>query len=143
MFTIYNILKKNILYVLISLLSISCSDDILEPEKKDTKENESFRLTLKIDPDIVYLNSASKVTVNLERKVHKDSLSSSVTMLMKMDAVGGTLDMHTYGISLASSFSTLSILNLGKEKWFCCFSYFLSLLLQWVLLPKLQGMHIS
>lgn len=82
MFTIYNILKKNILYVLISLLSISCSDDILEPEKKDTKENESFRLTLKIDPDIVYLNSASKVTVNLERKVHKDSLSSSVTMLM-------------------------------------------------------------
>ena len=64
---------------------------------------------IKIDPDIVYLNSSSKVTVNLERKVHKDSLSSSVTMLMKMDAVGGTLDMHTYGISLASSFSTLSI----------------------------------
>ena len=109
MFTIYNILKKNIPYVLIGLILISCSDDILEPEKKDTKENERFRLTLKIDPDIVYLNSSSKVTVNLERKVHKDSLSSSVTMLMKMDAVGGTLDMHTYGISLASSFSTLSI----------------------------------
>ena len=105
MLVIHNILRKNILYFLIGLLSISCSDDILEPEKKDTAENENFSLTLKIDPDIVYLNSVSKVTVYLDRLVHKDSLSSSVTMSMKMDAIGGTLDMHSYGISSASSFS--------------------------------------
>ena len=105
MLAIHNIIRKNILYILIGLLSISCSDDILEPEKKDTAQNENFSLTLKIDPDIVYLNSVSKVTVNLERLVHKDSLSSSVTMSMKMDAVGGTLDMHSYGISSASSFN--------------------------------------
>ena len=109
MLAINNIFRKSILYFLIGFLSISCSEDILEPEKKDTAENKNFKLTLKINPDRVYLNSVSKVTVNLERRVHKDSLSSSVTMLMKMDAVGGTLDMHTYGISLASSFSTLSI----------------------------------
>ena len=72
---------------------------------RNTAKNKNFQLTLKIDPDIVYLNSVSKVTVNLERLVHKDSLSSSVTMSMKMDAVGGTLDMHSYGISSASSFS--------------------------------------
>ena len=64
MLAIHNILRKNILYFLIGLLSISCSDDILEPEKKDTAKNENFELTLKIDPDIVYLNSVSKVTVN-------------------------------------------------------------------------------
>ena len=63
------IIRKNILYILIGLLSISCGDDILEPEKKDTAQNENFILTLKIDPDIVYLNSVSKVTVNLERLV--------------------------------------------------------------------------
>ena len=105
MIAIHNIRRKNILYFIIGLLSISCSDDILEPEKKDTAENENFILTLRIDPDIVYLNSVSKVTVNLDRKVHKDSLSSPITMLMKMDAVGGTLDMHSYGISSSSSFS--------------------------------------
>ena len=42
MLAIHNILRKNILYFLIGLLSISCSDDILEPEKKDTAENENF-----------------------------------------------------------------------------------------------------
>ena len=116
MLTIYKILKKNILYLLIGLLSISCSDDILEPEKEDTAENENFKLTLKIDPDIVYLNSVSKVTVYLDRLVHKDSLSSSVTMLMKMDAIGGTLDMHSYGIVSSSSFSVSSISDEPKSR---------------------------
>ena len=116
MLVIHKILRKNILYFLIGLLSISCSDDILEPEKKDTAENENFSLTLKIDPDIVYLNSVSKVTVNLERLVHKDSLSSSVTMSMKMDAVGGTLDMHSYGVVSSSSFSVSSISDEPKSR---------------------------
>ena len=116
MLAINNILRKNILYFLIGLFSISCSNDILEPEKKDTAKNDNFELTLKINPDIVYLNSVSKVTVYLDRRVHKDSLSSSVTMLMKMDAVGGTLDMHSYGVVSSSSFSVSSISEEPKSR---------------------------
>ena len=116
MLAIHNILRKNILYFLIGLFSISCSNDILEPEKKDTAKNDNFELTLKINPDIVYLNSVSKVTVYLDRLVHKDSLSSSVTMSMKMDAIGGTLDMHSYGIVSSSSFSVSSISDEPKSR---------------------------
>ena len=116
MLAINNILRKNILYFLIGLFSISCSNDILEPEKEDTAKNDNFELTLKINPDIVYLNSVSKVTVYLDRRVHKDSLSSSVTMLMKMDAVGGTLDMHSYGVVSSSSFSVSSISDEPKSR---------------------------
>lgn len=94
----------------------SCSDDILEPEKQSVQENKNFKLTLKIDPDIVYLNSVSKVTVSLERLAHKDSISS-VTMSMKMDAVGGTLDVHTYGIISTSSFSVSSIDDLPGSRF--------------------------
>jgi len=94
----------------------SCGDDILEPEKQSVQENKNFKLTLKIDPDIVYLNSVSKVTVSLERLAHKDSISS-VTMSMKMDAVGGTLDMHTYGITSTSSFSVSSIDDLPGSRF--------------------------
>lgn len=94
----------------------SCSDDILEPEKQSVQENKNFKLTLKIDPDIVYLNSVSKVTVSLERLAHKDSISS-ITMSMKMDAVGGTLDVHTYGIISTSSFSVSSIDDLPGSRF--------------------------
>ena len=47
MLAIHNIIRKNILYILIGLLSISCGDDILEPEKKDTAENENFSINPK------------------------------------------------------------------------------------------------
>ena len=45
MLAIHDILRKNILYFLIGLFSISCSNDILEPEKKDTAKNDNFELT--------------------------------------------------------------------------------------------------
>ena len=105
------------IYLIAMLIALnSCGDDILEPEKQSVQENKNFKLTLKIDPDIVYLNSVSKVTVSIERLAHKDSISS-VTMSMKMDAVGGTLDMHTYGITSTSSFSVSSIDDLPGSRF--------------------------
>lgn len=107
---------KHIFFIAMLTVINSCSDDILEPEKQSVQENKNFKLTLKIDPDIVYLNSVSKVTVSLERLAHKDSISS-VTMSMKMDAVGGTLDVHTYGIISTSSFSVSSIDDLPGSRF--------------------------
>lgn len=107
---------KHIFFIAMITIINSCSDDILEPEKQSVQENKNFKLTLKIDPDIVYLNSVSKVTVSLERLAHKDSISS-VTMSMKMDAVGGTLDVHTYGIISTSSFSVSSIDDLPGSRF--------------------------
>ena len=107
---------KHIFFIAMLTAINSCSDDILEPEKQSVQENKNFKLTLKIDPDIVYLNSVSKVTVSLERLAHKDSISS-VTMSMKMDAVGGTLDVHTYGIISTSSFSVSSIDDLPGSRF--------------------------
>ena len=107
---------KHIFFIAMLTVINSCSDDILEPEKQSVQENKNFKLTLKIDPDIVYLNSVSKVTVSLERLAHKDSISS-VTMSMKMDAVGGTLDVHTYGIISTSSFSVTSIDDLPGSRF--------------------------
>ena len=107
---------KHIFFIAMLTVINSCSDDILEPEKQSVQENKNFKLTLKIDPDIVYLNSVSKVTISLERLAHKDSISS-VTMSMKMDAVGGTLDVHTYGIISTSSFSVSSIDDLPGSRF--------------------------
>jgi len=107
---------KHIFFIAMLTVINSCSDDILEPEKQSVQENKNFKLTLKIDPDIVYLNSVSKVTVSLERLAHKDSISS-ITMSMKMDAVGGTLDVHTYGIISTSSFSVSSIDDLPGSRF--------------------------
>jgi len=109
-------IMKHIYLIAVLIVINSCGDDILEPEKQSVQENKNFKLTLKIDPDIVYLNSVSKVTVSLERLAHKDSISS-VTMSMKMDAVGGTLDMHTYGITSTSSFSVSSIDDLPGSRF--------------------------
>ena len=82
----------------IMLLAIfSCGDDILNTEKTVSKKNENFELTLKVDPDIVYLQSSTKVTVIVERLKE----SSTTPYSLKLDAVGGTLD----GNGIAFSFS--------------------------------------
>ena len=94
--------KRNILFhayrcfLLLAVLGIitlpimSCGDDLLETEIVTTKENSDFKLTLKVDPDILYLNSNTKVTVIIERKVHADFTSTPEEM--KLDAVGGKLE---------------------------------------------------
>tara|TARA_B100000925_G_scaffold269151_1_gene230735 strand:+ start:271 stop:753 length:483 start_codon:yes stop_codon:yes gene_type:complete len=94
-----NLLSKKLLPIFISLLFIiSCedNDNILVTEKVVSMNNGKFDLTLKIDPDLAYLNSSTKVTATITRQVHKDSIVDYVSMKMIMDAVGGALDGHSF-----------------------------------------------
>tara|TARA_B000000475_G_scaffold272148_1_gene272184 strand:+ start:6820 stop:7302 length:483 start_codon:yes stop_codon:yes gene_type:complete len=95
--------KKFITMLALLFISISCEDNnnILVTEKVVNMNNGKFQLTLKIDPDLAYLNSSTKVTATITRQTHKDSLADYVSMKMIMDAVGGTLDGHSF--SLASN----------------------------------------
>tara|TARA_Y100001978_G_scaffold141116_1_gene126304 strand:+ start:50 stop:529 length:480 start_codon:yes stop_codon:yes gene_type:complete len=96
-----NFLPKKLLPILILLLSASCEDNnnILVTEKVVSMSNGKFDLTLKIDPDLAYLNSSTKVTATITRQVHKDSIADNVTMTMIMDAVGGAIDGHSFSKS--------------------------------------------
>ena len=98
-----NFLPKKLLLILSLLLSVSCEDNnnILVTEKVVNMNNGKFDLTLKIDPDLAYLNSSTKVTATITRQVHKDSIADYVSMKMIMDAVGGSIDGHSF--SLASN----------------------------------------
>ena len=98
-----NFLPKKLLLILSLLLSASCEDNnnILVTEKVVNMNNGKFDLTLKIDPDLAYLNSSTKVTATITRQVHKDSIADYVSMKMIMDAVGGSIDGHSF--SLASN----------------------------------------
>ena len=97
-----NFLPKKLLPIFILLLiSASCEDNnnILVTEKVVSMTNGKFDLTLKIDPDLAYLNSSTKVTATITRQVHKDSIADNVTMTMIMDAVGGAIDGHSFSKS--------------------------------------------
>ena len=100
LFQVYRYLLISAVLAIITLPIISCGDDLLETEIVTTKENSDFKLTLKVDPDILYLNSNTKVTVIIERKVHADATSTPEEM--KLDAVGGKLE----GMGVAFSTST-------------------------------------
>ena len=94
-----NFLPKKLLPILtLLLISASCEDNnnILITEKVVSINNGKFDLTLKIDPDLAYLNSSTKVTATITRQVHKDSIVDYVSMKMIMDAVGGALDGHSF-----------------------------------------------
>ena len=97
-----NFLSKKLLPILtLLLLSASCEDNnnILVTEKVVSMSNGKFDLTLKIDPDLAYLNSSTKVTATITRQVHKDSIADNVLMTMIMDAVGGAIDGHSFSKS--------------------------------------------
>tara|TARA_B100001287_G_scaffold126896_1_gene106985 strand:- start:133 stop:615 length:483 start_codon:yes stop_codon:yes gene_type:complete len=97
-----NFLPKKLLPILtLLLISASCEDNnnILITEKVVSINNGKFDLTLKIDPDLAYLNSSTKVTATITRQVHKDSISDNVSMTMIMDAVGGAIDGHSFSKS--------------------------------------------
>ena len=100
LFQAYRYLLFSAVLAIITLPIMSCGDDLLETEIVTTKENSDFKLTLKVDPDILYLNSNTKVTVIIERKVHADATSTPEEM--KLDAVGGKLE----GMGVAFSTST-------------------------------------
>ncbi len=90
--------QKFIAVFTLFLITASCDDNnnILVTEKVVSTNNGKFDLTLKIDPDLAYLNSSTKVTATITRLVHKDSLVEVVSMKMIMDAVGGSLDEHSF-----------------------------------------------
>ena len=100
LFHAYRCLLLSAVLGIITLPIISCGDDLLETEIVTTKENSDFKLTLKVDPDILYLNSNTKVTVIIERKIHADATSTPTKM--KLDAVGGKLE----GMGVAFSTNT-------------------------------------
>ena len=115
-----NFLPKKLLLILSLLFSASCEDNnnILVTEKVVNMNNGKFDLTLKIDPDLAYLNSSTKVTATITRQVHKDSIADYVSMKMIMDAVGGSIDGHSFSLasnivvsmkdSVSSSFEALA-----------------------------------
>ena len=100
LFQSYRCLLLSAVLAIITLPIMSCGDELLETEIVTTKENSDFKLTLKVDPDILYLNSNTKVTVIIERKVHANQASTPEEM--KLDAVGGKLE----GMGVAFSTST-------------------------------------
>ena len=94
---IYQLFSRHVLWMfLFSLLVMSCGDTVIDTSKSTSNSNKEFKLTLTISDDIVRLNSSIKLTATVERKVHKDSISNYVSMKMMMDAVGGSVDGHSF-----------------------------------------------
>ena len=85
------------LSILFLLTLTSCDDEnnLLITEKEIKQSNNRFELSLKIDPDIVYSNSSTKLITSIKRLVRKDSLGVDPTMYCKLNTVGGNLDMHS------------------------------------------------
>ncbi len=94
---IYQLFSRHVLWMfLFTLLVMSCGDTVIDTSKSTSNSNKEFKLTLTISDDIVRLNSSIKLTATVERKVHKDSISNYVSMKMMMDAVGGSIDGHSF-----------------------------------------------
>lgn len=99
-FKIYQFVPRHILFLALStLLFTSCSDDVLDTSKSKSNSNKEFKLTLTISDDIVRLDDSVELTATIERKVHKDSVSGYPPTKMVMDAVGGTIDGHSFSSS--------------------------------------------
>ena len=106
LFQTYRCLLLLVVLATITLPVMSCGDDILNTETKDVNSNSEYRLTLTLDPDIVYLNSNTQVTVTIERLVHKDSVIYTPTSL-KLSAVGGALEGNVSSGSIATPYVIL------------------------------------
>ena len=94
---IHQLFSRHVLWMfLFSLFVISCGDKVIDTSKSTSNSNKEFKLTLTVSDDIVRLNSSIKLTATVERMVHKDSISNYVSMKMMMDAVGGSIDGHSF-----------------------------------------------
>ena len=91
LFQTYRCLLLSVVLATITLPVMSCGDDLLNTETRSEKSNSEYKLTLTLDPDIVYLNSNTQVTVTVERLVHRDSVSTNAPSSLKLSAVGGSL----------------------------------------------------
>ena len=69
-------LKITSMSILFLVTLTSCDDEnnLLVTEKEIKTSNSRFELSLKIDPDIVYSNSSTKLITSIKRLVPKDSL---------------------------------------------------------------------
>ena len=94
-------LRQSIMLALagIILFSISgCGDEALDTSKSASNQNNEFKLTLTISDDIVRTDDTIKLIALLERLVDKASITgSNPPTTMKMDAIGGALDLHSPG----------------------------------------------
>ena len=91
LFQTYHCLLLSVVLATITLPVMSCGDDLLNTETRSEKSNSEYKLTLTLDPDIVYLNSNTQVTVTVERLVHRDSVSTNAPTSLQLSAVGGLL----------------------------------------------------
>ena len=67
---------------MIALIYFSCEDakNILITEKSEIKKNDDYELRLTVDPDLVYLNSSTKVTANVTRLKKLQNFSNQKTV---------------------------------------------------------------
>ena len=91
LFQAYRCLLLSAVLALMLLPVMSCGDDLLNTETRSEKSNSEYKLTLTLDPDIVYLNSNTEVTVTIELLVHRDSVSTDAPTSLQLSAVGGSL----------------------------------------------------
>ena len=101
----------SVLYALFGVFILNlvgCSDEI-DTSKSSSGSNNDFKLTLTISDDIVRFDDSIKLTARVERKAHKDSITNKYRSMI-MDAVGGTIDGHSF-----SSQSAITV-TLNDEK---------------------------
>ncbi len=96
-----------------ALCLLSCGERIIDTEKTASVSNNDFILSLTISDEIVRLDDSIKLTAKIVRKIHKDSIEGIVSMKMIMDAVGGTIDGHSF--SSASNITVSMDDNKGSE----------------------------
>ena len=76
---------------LLPLLIAACGDDVVDTSKSVSKSNENYKLTLTVSNTKCSLDDFIKVTAIVERLVAKTTAPK-----MRIDAVGGTIDEHSY-----------------------------------------------
>ena len=95
----------------LALCLMSCGDNIIDTEISTSRSNKEFTLSLSISDEIVRLDDSIKLTTIIERKVHKDSIVGTDPTKLIMDAVGGTIDGHSF-----TTYATSISVELDKEQ---------------------------
>ncbi len=113
--------KAIIIMVLVIFMSCDDKNNLLVTEKEIKTSNGRFELSLKIDPDIVYSNSSTKLITSIKRLVHKDSLTVDANMFCKVNTVGGDLDMHSPlyfdGSQYYAGYFNISVADSANAVW--------------------------
>ena len=106
---ICHLFMKKVMIFGLTLLFFSCSDTVINTEKSVSDSNNEFKLELRISDDIVRYTDSIKLTATVERLVHKNSIVGTNPTKLIMDAVGGTIDGHSFTSSATSIFVTLDV----------------------------------